>query len=417
MQEELAATCAESYEAKSSATALTAQVCHFDGYTYADTGFQFTSCVTTTLSQCSDSTIAQTEKFDALDCTNSTVGGTCIVGCAPGYELASGDSLRALSENESVACLTGSLPACQVTRGSSSTNPVKIGVSQNFENVAYGASCQVACQRTSYLAHEVGRRRVTFQLVDGETGKLSVVGRLKSIRLCRRQIAGYTGSASTVTCNLDVVNGSVSLIGSLPNCLAALCAVDDSPGGMSHDCDRIAFLKSCYANFSDGYAPVNVTSSTPPCGSNKVLSRPSSALHDDHTVEGLDCSSLILGKACVVSCADGDTAAEPVTGGFCSFMRVDAVRPQQTHASFHSESRLPEHSLRGVLHCQLLVLQCNDFRDRVFTCGSDGTWVGDPTLPYPTCEALTCSIGDLLPNGSLSGLNCASWTMGESCAV
>ena len=43
--------------------------------------------------------------------------------------------------------------------------------------------------------------------------------------------------------------------------------------------------------------------------------------------------------------------------------------------------------------------------------------MGDPTLPYPTCEALTCSIGDVLPNASLSGLNCATWTMGESCAV
>ena len=30
-----------------------------------------------------------------------------------------------------------------------------------------------------------------------------------------------------MTCNRDVVNGSVSLIGSLPNCSAALCAVDD----------------------------------------------------------------------------------------------------------------------------------------------------------------------------------------------
>ena len=147
LQEELTATCAESYEAKSIATALTAQVCHFAGYTYADTGFQFPSCVTTTLS-CSDSTIAQTEKFDALDWTNSTVGGTCIVGCATGYELASGDSLRALtcvSESESVACPTGSLPACQVTRGSISTNHVPIGV-----NVTYGASCQVVCQRTSF---------------------------------------------------------------------------------------------------------------------------------------------------------------------------------------------------------------------------------------------------------------------------
>ena len=51
------------------------------------------------------------------------------------------------------------------------------------------------------------------------------------------------------------------------------------------------------------------------------------------------------------------------------------------------------------------------------TCGSDGAVVGGATLPHPTCEALTCSSGDLLPNGSLSGLNCACWTMGLSCAV
>ena len=38
--------------------------------------------------------------------------------------------------------------------------------------------------------------------------------------------------------------------------------------------------------------------------------------------------------------------AEHVTGGFYSFMQVGAVRPQHTHASFHGESRLPEHSLR-----------------------------------------------------------------------
>ena len=68
LQEECTANCAESYEAKSSATTLIPQVCHFDGYTNAATGLQFTSCVTTTLSQCCASTLAQTEKFDALDC-------------------------------------------------------------------------------------------------------------------------------------------------------------------------------------------------------------------------------------------------------------------------------------------------------------------------------------------------------------
>ena len=57
LQEEGTATCAENYEAKSSATALTARICHFDGHTYADTGLPFPSCVTTTLLQRSDSTV------------------------------------------------------------------------------------------------------------------------------------------------------------------------------------------------------------------------------------------------------------------------------------------------------------------------------------------------------------------------
>ena len=133
--------------------------------------------------------------------------------------------------------------------------------------------------------------------------------------------AGYPGGASTLTRTLDVVNGSVSLIGSLPNCPAAWCAADDIPSGMIHDCVGIAFLGSCYANCSDGYAPFDVTSSTLSCGSNgllvrdttpfytvgKALSCPSNALLDV-PVEGLDCF-LTLGKACVVACADGYTAA------------------------------------------------------------------------------------------------------------
>ena len=51
------------------------------------------------------------------------------------------------------------------------------------------------------------------------------------------------------------------------------------------------------------------------------------------------------------------------------------------------------------------------------TCGSDGALECDPTLPYPTCEALTCPIGDFLLNCWLSGPGCASWNTGESCAV
>ena len=92
---------------------------------------------------------------------------------------------------------------------------------------------------------------------------------------------------------------------------------------MNHDGDGIAFWESRHANCSDGYVPVDVTSSTLSCGSNgflvrdtpsfypvgKALSYPGSALLNDDTVEGLDCSSLTLGEACVVTCTYGYIAA------------------------------------------------------------------------------------------------------------
>ena len=126
-QEEGTTTCTEDYKAKSRVIASTTRTGHLDGCTSADVGWQFPVCVTTTVLLCFASTLAQNERRDA-----------------PGYELASGDSLRALtcvSENESVACLVGSLPARQVTRCSTRTNPVSIGVSEDCENITCGALC------------------------------------------------------------------------------------------------------------------------------------------------------------------------------------------------------------------------------------------------------------------------------------
>ena len=42
----------------------------------------------------------------------------------------------------------------------------------------------------------------------------------------------------------------------------------------------------------------------------------------------------------------------------------------------------------------------------VLTCGSDGALVSDPTLPYPNCGALMCSIGYLLLNWLLRVATC-----------
>ena len=186
--------CRENHGAKSSATALTAQICHFDGYTYAVTGLLFTSCVTTTLWQCSDSTVAQTEKFDARDCTNSTVGETRVGSCAVGCELASGDSLRALtrvSKNESVACLTGSLPACQVTRCSTSTNPVSIGVSKDGEKTLRTAPLvkRLVPSALSLPTTLSSPGKITLCRLIPCAGKRSALTWPPLIRPCWRQIA------------------------------------------------------------------------------------------------------------------------------------------------------------------------------------------------------------------------------------
>ena len=130
--------------------------------------------------------------------------------------------------------------------------------------------------------------------------------------------AGYTGSVSTLTCIFGVVISSVSLMGGLPHCSATTCAVTDIPSGNR---DGIAFWKSCCANCADCYRPVDDTYSPLSCGSNSFLTRdsvscysvckvlpcPSCVFLDDETMEGLDCSSLTLGEACGVACADGHT--------------------------------------------------------------------------------------------------------------
>ena len=218
---------------------------------------------------------------------------------------------------------------------------------------------------------------------------------------------------------------------------------------MSHDWDGIAFLESWYANCSDGYAPVKVTSRTLSCGSSgflvsdptpfypacEVLSCPSGVLLDD-TVEGLDCSSLTLGEACVVTCADGHTGAGD-TGITLTCVFNPELQTMLLEDSCHSckmalcdlSTLMPpstvSHECPNTVFGESCTANCSygnaaisgTAASTVLTCGSDGALVSDPTLPYPTCEALTGFIGGLLLTGSLSGPDCASWAMGERCAV
>ena len=120
--EEGSATCTEGHEAKSRAVAPT-------------------------VLPCSTSSLVQNKRIDSPDCPNSTVGGTCFVGCAPGPRLASEDNFRALQcvcENDDMIFLTEYLPAGQVTRCLTSTNPAPIGVSEDWVEITHGTSYKVA---------------------------------------------------------------------------------------------------------------------------------------------------------------------------------------------------------------------------------------------------------------------------------
>ena len=85
--------------------------------------------------------------------------------------------------------------------------------------------------------------------------------------------AGYPGSASTLSCALEVVNRSVSLVGGLPNCSAVSSAADVFPSVVVDDRDRFVFLESCYSPCSDSDASVDVTFSAGSCAFNCFLER------------------------------------------------------------------------------------------------------------------------------------------------
>ena len=146
-REEGTATCREDYEAKSRVIASTTRTCRLDGSTSASTGWPFPIGVATTVLPCFASTFAQNGRLGAPECTNSTISGTCVVGCT-GPERAPSDNHRtppSVSENDGVTFLVrGYFSPCVVTRCLTSTGQAPIGVSKDCEDIPDGSSCRVA---------------------------------------------------------------------------------------------------------------------------------------------------------------------------------------------------------------------------------------------------------------------------------
>ena len=172
------------------------------------------------------------------------------------------------------------------------------------------------------------------------------------------------------------------------------------------------------------------------CSVCTVLWCPNTALLDDDTVEGLDRFSLTLGEACVLTCVD-----EYVVAGDAEITMTCIFDLELTSKMLEASTGSCQWALGDLSTLMPPFLVNHDCPKTVFgkswimkcpsgpgtmsgsaaftalTGSADGALVREPTLPHPTCEALMCSIGDLLLNGSLFGPDWTSWTMGESCAV
>ena len=144
--------------------------------------------------------------------------------------------------------------------------------------------------------------------------------------------AGYTGSVGTLTCIFEVVISSVSLLGGLPNCSGTMCApisqavcatigAESLFGNLVVDIVRTVTGPSTSPIPSCLVDPIFLSETRCHFISFAVLYCPSSVLLDDGTLEGLDCSSLTLGEARGVACADGHAAAEDMEITMTCFFR------------------------------------------------------------------------------------------------
>ena len=131
------------YEPKSRVVASTTRTCHLDGYPQMRVGSSpFASRRPCCRVLPAPST--RTKKLDAPDRTNSTVSGTCVVGCATGPELRQFlKRLRVSARTTALLFWVGTFLACLVTRCLTSTNPAPIGVSKDGD-IPDGTSCRVA---------------------------------------------------------------------------------------------------------------------------------------------------------------------------------------------------------------------------------------------------------------------------------
>ena len=209
---------------------------------------QFTIGVTTTWSQCSDST-------DAPHHTNSTVGGNCVVGCTTGPELASGNTFRVppgVCKKDGNTVLARYFIACPAMCCWTSINQAPIGVSEDCEDILDSTSCRrawaVGVESASHLAlsgFAIGQWELLCRLTQMCEDNRCCDWATCDLSLWSQECTNSTsGDQCKVMCAVGDAESAESFRGSFPNCLTVLSEGDDPLSVVSQDWGGIAFRES-----------------------------------------------------------------------------------------------------------------------------------------------------------------------------
>lgn len=274
--------------------------------------------------------------FGRDGCDGMIFGDICNVTCNPGY-VANTTTLECSSQG----ALVGRLPICRAEPCSVSLL-LRPELMSNCEGVTFGKNCSVFCAAGFEAADGAGLEQFSCKkggLLEGALPNCVAAPCVDGLPLpsdrsddnctsltfgetCTEQCAeGYGGAPVSYSCGSD----SVATASSTSNCRISQCAGDVVPALLESTCTNVSFGRSCYAYCPPGYVGetlatrlqcfgpssglpvvgnaqdvVTLRGTLPDCAAAPCTSNIPWQVEYQH-----NCSTVVTGQHCMVSCADG----------------------------------------------------------------------------------------------------------------
>lgn len=284
-------------------------------------------------------TVPADPAFDRTTCSSLVYGQSCNVVCNPGYAV----NVSTLTCN-SRGALIGTLPLCSPIACDSS-HLEKTELLDTCDTTYYGQNCSIFCARGYEASSGAGLEQLSCTIV-GSTVQL--VGDMPSCtarpctdglplasdrasnncssitfkeRCVEQCIEGYVGTTPNFVCESD---GTAARDDS-SFCRPEICNSGVLPSLLSHTCENVSYGENCYAYCPPGYVADQLAVRLRCLGASSTEPAISSLEAQEVTLRGSlpdcvaarciynlpwgdaylhNCSSVVTGEHCLVSCAE-----------------------------------------------------------------------------------------------------------------